>query len=577
MTYFIQPIITNKAQSEIANAIANKQPITFTRMVFGSGRHASDVATKTNVVNAIHTLQVAQSLSDGDNVKIVGRLDNSNISQTLTVNEIGIFARVGSRAEFMYMYTSAQTGDVIPPRNEAELIRDYEFNTRISKGSSLSVIYANSDKVYAKQSDFAAVYETIQNLNLTYLTQAVFNAFKQGYDSFKSLVEQHIAKRDNPHSVTKSQVGLGSVENVRQASFTDFDTHKKDDTRHVTSSDRNAWNNKANATHSHAISDVSGLQTQLNNATNHAASRSNPHNVTKSQVGLGYVDNVKQASKADFDTHNSDSTRHITSQERTKWNGKAEGSHTHSVSDVSGLQAHISSANAHIVSRSNPHNVTKTQVGLSNVDNVQQAPKTAFDALKRLFDNYGVNNGSTHAKYLCPAGTDFGNFLKSSAVPFGFSIVRDENTYANCRVIKESANWIFADTLQGNIHKTYQIHNGVSQGWRDLTPSSGSNANGSWLRLPDGTQICYGNILHGYGGSVYTDKKTINYAAGFVTYPSVNLSINLWPQSNHDKRLPGINITETSVNSVTFTVGDNAGGRANSQMYIFYIAIGRWK
>lgn len=53
----------------------------------------------------------------------------------------------------------------------------------------------------------------------------------------------------------------------------------------------------------------------------HAAKTDNPHKVTKSQVGLSNVDNVKQASKQDFDTHNSDNTRHITAAERTKWNG----------------------------------------------------------------------------------------------------------------------------------------------------------------------------------------------------------------------------------------------------------------
>ena len=42
--------------------------------------------------------------------------------------------------------------------------------------------------------------------------------------------------------------------------------------------------------------------------------------MTKSDVGLGNVDNVKQASKTEFDEHDNDDTRHITSAERTKWN-----------------------------------------------------------------------------------------------------------------------------------------------------------------------------------------------------------------------------------------------------------------
>lgn len=68
----------------------------------------------------------------------------------------------------------------------------------------------------------------------------------------------------------------------------------------------------------------------------HAIDISNPHKVTAVQVGLDKVDNVKQASKVDFDSHTSDN--------------------------------------------SNPHKVTAAQIGLDKVDNIQQAAKTDFDS-----------------------------------------------------------------------------------------------------------------------------------------------------------------------------------------------------
>jgi len=52
----------------------------------------------------------------------------------------------------------------------------------------------------------------------------------------------------------------------------------------------------------------------------HASKKDNPHGVTKDQIGLSKVDNVKQATKAEFDEHYSDNTRHINKAERTKWN-----------------------------------------------------------------------------------------------------------------------------------------------------------------------------------------------------------------------------------------------------------------
>ena len=52
----------------------------------------------------------------------------------------------------------------------------------------------------------------------------------------------------------------------------------------------------------------------------HADKIDNPHKVTKAQVGLSNLDNVKQAAKTDFDAHTADNVRHITADERTKWN-----------------------------------------------------------------------------------------------------------------------------------------------------------------------------------------------------------------------------------------------------------------
>ncbi|MEG7334003.1 phage baseplate upper protein [Bacillus sp. 0102A] len=102
---------------------------------------------------------------------------------------------------------------------------------------------------------------------------------------------------------------------------------------------------KANAAESNAIAYTD----------KHANNKGNPHKVTKAQIGLSEVMNVKQAAKIDFDVHNQDSSRHITSSERTKWN-EAE-----------------SKVNDHLNSKSNPHNVTTKQINLINDSAFQDA------------------------------------------------------------------------------------------------------------------------------------------------------------------------------------------------------------
>lgn len=83
----------------------------------------------------------------------------------------------------------------------------------------------------------------------------------------------------------------------------------------------------------------------------------------------------------------------IGAEDAQRWENKADLSHRHKVADIDGLEAIIGNqttnkANqadltAHINNRNNPHNVTKSQVGLGNVDNVRQASYTDHEATKR--------------------------------------------------------------------------------------------------------------------------------------------------------------------------------------------------
>lgn len=123
----------------------------------------------------------------------------------------------------------------------------------------------------------------------------------------KSYTDQHAADNTNPHNVTKSQVGLGNVDNIQQAAKKDFDKHVANNVRHVTTDERTAWN--AAESNAKAYTDI------------HEKRKDNPHEVTKAQVGLGNVDNVQQASLAEFRQHNFNQERHVSQVEKNKWNG----------------------------------------------------------------------------------------------------------------------------------------------------------------------------------------------------------------------------------------------------------------
>ena len=55
----------------------------------------------------------------------------------------------------------------------------------------------------------------------------LLNRAVEGFYKTMDTLQEHIAKRDNPHGVTKEQIGLGNVQNVKAASADSFDSHKK--------------------------------------------------------------------------------------------------------------------------------------------------------------------------------------------------------------------------------------------------------------------------------------------------------------------------------------------------------------
>lgn len=152
--------------------------------------------------------------------------------------------------------------------------------------------------------------------------------------------------------------------------------------------DAQRWENKADATHRHKVSDIDGLEAIIDNQTTnkanqadlnaHIQNQNNPHNVTKQQVGLGNVTNVEQASKSDFQHHldNHNNPHSVTKAQVGLGN----------VTNVE--QASKQEFNAHATNRNNPHGVTKQQVGLGNVDNIRQASYESVEDLKREFQEH---------------------------------------------------------------------------------------------------------------------------------------------------------------------------------------------
>lgn len=93
----------------------------------------------------------------------------------------------------------------------------------------------------------------------------------------------------------------------------------------------------------------------------HKMNKSNPHNITKAQIGLGNVDNTSDVNKPI-----SNATQEAIDQLKTT------------------TEQNIS---AHTSDTSNPHQVTKNQLGLDNVDNTSDADKPISNATQTALDS----------------------------------------------------------------------------------------------------------------------------------------------------------------------------------------------
>ncbi|MCA1180128.1 phage baseplate upper protein [Bacillus licheniformis] len=132
--------------------------------------------------------------------------------------------------QFMFVIDRALVDQNIAPIAEY-YIEDFETLKTV-----IQEMAADAEQLLAK---LEKKFETLDNIETKDGAQEKANAAQEKAEDY---TDQHAAKTDNPHKVTKSQVGLDKVDNVKQATKAEFDTHNSDDTRHITADERTKWN-----------------------------------------------------------------------------------------------------------------------------------------------------------------------------------------------------------------------------------------------------------------------------------------------------------------------------------------------
>ncbi|MCY7542514.1 hypothetical protein P9173_09245 [Bacillus safensis] len=115
------------------------------------------------------------------------------------------------------------------------------------------------------------------------------NEFKKDNEEFKDsqkfALSLHLEDVGNPHNVTKDQVGLSNVENIKQAPLDEFNVHVMDTDIHVSKEKQTVWDKKET---------VEGAQQKAKD--------------------------VELRSKAELEEHSSNNDIHVNLEEKEKWN-----------------------------------------------------------------------------------------------------------------------------------------------------------------------------------------------------------------------------------------------------------------
>ena len=440
--------------------------------VFGIDRF---VSTKTDIPSS--RLVIGSTYYVEDEKKIYTAISETELDEGATLDKGVIYSN--RETNIIYRWDGAELVEIGNPVHLGEVA---ETAYPGDKGK------ATTDKVNAHVADFENPHQVTKEQiglgnvdNTSDADKPISSAVQEALDAVNKEVSEHKADKNNPHEVTKAQVGLGNVDNTadldkpvsnatqelvdntKKELDTKIDNHTSDfnNPHKVTKEqvglgnvDNTADINKPVSVAQQALVDSTKAELKKDigdiekDVTNHIADKNNPHEVNKLQVGLGNVDNTSDINKpvstaqqaaldklksdlesiigstgTDLSAHLKDfDNPHKVTKDQVglgKVDNTADLEKPVSVATqeaINAVQSNLDKTNIslenHIADKKNPHEVTKEQVGLGNVDNTSDLDKPvshyqqdALDELERRLQGSIDGSGSDLSAHI----SDFNN------------------------------------------------------------------------------------------------------------------------------------------------------------------------
>ena len=350
--------LVTSVNGKIGDVVIRIADIENLQNILDSKANSSDVYTKQEIDNKLADL-LNQHTQDIENVQqsitnIEGDITNLTnnkadlIDGKIPTNQLPDSIIGGMK----YMGTwSAKDND--PQLNNGDPTQDGWYYIVSEAGERFGEVFdvkdwvVNSKGTWGKIDNVDSVVSVNGKKGIVIIEIDDIPGLKDALDSTDKLIDDHIRDFNNPHKVTKDQIGLGKVENYSPAEMPISNAVQTEITR--------------------IDKELLGAATDL---TAHIKDTNNPHQTTKEQVGLGKVDNT------------SDLEKPISVPQQNEFN------RVDRELDKKALQTDLA---AHVSDFNNPHHVTKEQIGLGNVDNTSDLEKPISIAVQEALNNIKID------------------------------------------------------------------------------------------------------------------------------------------------------------------------------------------
>jgi hypothetical protein len=345
------------------------------------------------------------------------------------------------------MLCTKQTLDLLKPENDT-ITLGYTYSTfteSVSKTKSTinnisniqSTVNSINNRVLNVDNQLVVIENKVDSTNLTTQElEAQVRANTNNIEINKTNISAHIDDKTNPHDVTKAQVGLSNVDNTSDAN------------KPVSTAQQTAINTALSTSKEYTDTKVANL-------------------VGTAPETLNTLEELAQAIEDNED---------VVETLNNAIGNKADKSELEELRNSIGNNTGDGVSNTHISDTNNPHNVTKSQVGLGNVDNTSDLNKPISTATQNALN--------------AKADTTYVDYRDSEILKQTKAIIND-NVF--------NSKTINLDNISIDANGTVDISLNTNIGGSELTGLLGYNISNA--------------STSGYGGS---------YATVYKVYPSSN-------------------------------------------------------